>query len=187
MPEVRSLDIKYPPAASGKISGRSSVRYAGIIMMLMPLIVSACSTILTPTFGVRQGQLTPCPPRRDCISSQEANPSRHIAPLTYTSTRQQARSDLLIAINAAGHARIVSSHLNYIRVQYPITIKTNRSSEYYYQPENAVDEVEFYLEPGEHVIEMRSIARLGLLDIGANRARLEKISTAFDSLQQRHE
>lgn len=153
-------------------------------MLLLALFMSSCSTILTPTYGVRQGQLAACPPQRDCVSSQDKHGDLYIAPLTYTSTRAQARSDLLIAVTVVGQGRIVSNHRNYIRIEYPIADKTD--SEYYYQPENAVDDVEFYLEPNKHVIEMRSIARLGLLDIGANRARLEKIRLAFNELQQRH-
>jgi uncharacterized protein (DUF1499 family) len=159
---------------------------SGILLVVVGLATNGCSTILTPTFGVRQGQLAPCPPQRDCVSSQETDPKLHIAPLVYSSTRDQARSDLLIAATVVGQGRIVSNHRNYIRIEYPITDKAETASEYYYQPENAVDDVEFYLEPNQHVIEMRSIARLGLFDIGANRARLEQVRAAFNELQQRH-
>ena len=155
-------------------------------MLPVVLAVSGCSTILTPTFGVRQGQLASCPTQRDCVSSQDSDPKLHIEPLAYTSTRNQARSDLLIAATVVGHGRIVSNHRNYIRIEYPITDNSDKNSEYYYQPENAVDDVEFYLNPDKHVIEMRSIARLGLFDIGANRARLEQIRAAFAELQHRH-
>jgi uncharacterized protein (DUF1499 family) len=48
-----------------------------------------------------------------------------------------------------------------------------------------VDEVEFYLSPATHDIQLRSIARLGLFDVGANRERLEKIRAVFDVLQNR--
>jgi uncharacterized protein (DUF1499 family) len=158
----------------------------GILMLLAMLTVSGCSTILTPTFGVREGQLATCPAQRDCLSSQDSDPNLYIAPLAYSSTRDQARSDLLIAVTVVGQGRIVSNHRNYIRIEYPITDKSEATSEYYYQPENAVDDVEFYLDPNKHVIEMRSIARLGLFDIGTNRARLEQIRSAFTELQQRH-
>jgi uncharacterized protein (DUF1499 family) len=158
----------------------------GVLVLFVAAALSACSTILTPTFGVRQGELASCPPQRDCISTQDDDPNLHIAPLVYTSTREQARSDLLIAATVVGHGRIVSNHRNYLRIEYPITDTAEHASEYYYQPENAVDDVEFYLDPNRRVIEMRSIARLGLFGIGANRARLEQIRSAFAELQQRH-
>ncbi|MGH8284039.1 MAG: DUF1499 domain-containing protein [Gammaproteobacteria bacterium] len=162
------------------------MRFTAITSALMLLVFSACSTILTPTYGVRQGQLSPCPQNRDCVSTRDTDPSLYIEPLVYTSTRDQARNDLLIAITVVGQAHIVSNHSNYIRVEYPIANRSERASEYYYQPENAVDDVEFYLVPTSHMIEMRSIARLGLFDIGANRARLEKIRAAFADLQRQH-
>lgn len=160
--------------------------YRFLILLAMLTTASACSTVLAPDFGVRQGRLASCPPRRDCVSSQDRDPDRYIAPLAYSSSRQQARSDLLAAIAAVGEVRIVSNHRNYLRVQYPTASRTDHASQYYYQPENAVDEVEFYLLPDRHLIEMRSIARLGLLDIGANRSRLEKLRAAFEALQRAH-
>ena len=105
-----------------------------ILLVLLALIMGGCSTILTPTYGVRQGQLAVCPAQRDCISSQDKDPNLYIAPLAYTGSRAQARSDLLIAVTVAGQGRIVSNHRNYIRIEYPITDKSN--TEYFYQPEN---------------------------------------------------
>lgn len=164
------------------------MRYASMVSIIATLLlVGGCTPVLTPTFGLRQGELAPCPGRRDCVSTQDKQPRLHIRPLTYTSTQALARSDLLIAISVVGESRIVSNHRNYLRVEYPIAIRSRQSAEYYYQPANAVDDVEFYLVPGKHVIEMRSIAKLGLLDLGANRARLERIRATFETLQQQHD
>ncbi|MGB9428677.1 MAG: DUF1499 domain-containing protein [Gammaproteobacteria bacterium] len=162
------------------------MRHAGIVLVFVMLALGACSTILTPTFGVREGQLAACPTNRDCLSTQDNNTGLYIAPLVYTGSHAQARSDLLTAVNAVGQGRIVSNHRNYIRIEYPIVGRSEHASEYYYQPENAVDDVEFYLDPERRIIEMRSIARLGLFDVGANRARLEQIRAAFNKLQQSH-
>lgn len=162
------------------------MRWTGPGLLIVVLLTSACTTVLTPMYGVREGKLAPCPPHSDCLSSQDQNPALHIAPLVFTSNRQQARNDLLIAINAVGHGQIVSNHLNYLRVAYSIANVADHASQYFYQPEDAVDDVEFYIVPGRQIIEMRSVARLGLFDVGANRARLEKIRAAFAELQQYH-
>lgn len=161
---------------------------AGAIIPLcvVPLLLGACTTILTPTYGVREGQLPACPLHRDCVSSSDTDPAVYIAPLAYTSTPAKAWSDLLLAIKAAGQARIVSNHHNYLRIEYPINSPADQASEYYYQPEEDMDDVEFYLVPHQHVIEMRSIAQLGLFDVGANRARLEQIRSVFEKLQLSH-
>lgn len=38
-----------------------------------------------------------------------------------------------------------------------------------------VDDVEFYLDPNENVIHVRSASRLGKSDLGVNRKRVEEI------------
>ncbi len=152
--------------------------------MLASLAVSACTTITSPEYGVREGRFAACPTNQDCVSSQEQDPKLHIEPLQYSSDRETAHNQLVAALNAVGSARIVSNHRSYIRVEYPAAGRDQRSSTYYYQPASAVDEVEFYLPAENHSIEMRSVGKLGLLENGATRERLERIRTAFDALQK---
>ena len=152
--------------------------------MMASLAVSACTTIVSPDYGVREGQFAPCPANQDCVSSQEQDTKLYIAPLEYVSDRDTAHNQLVAALNAVGTARIVSNHRSYIRVEYPAAGRDQRSSTYYYQPASAVDEVEFYLPADNHKIEMRSVGKLGLLENGATRERLERIRTAFDALQK---
>ena len=45
-----------------------------------------------------------------------------------------------------------------------------------------VDDLEFWLNPTQAVIEVRSASRLGREDFGANRARLERIRLAYQNL-----
>ena len=160
----------------------SSVRF----WIAVPLVglAAACTTILSPDYGVREGRFAPCPANQDCVSSQEQDPKVYIAPLDYVTSRDVAHDQLVAAINAAGAARIVSNHRSYIRVEYPAAGHDQRSSTYYYQPADAVDEVEFYLAPNTQVIEMRSVGRLGLLEDGGTRERLERIRAAFEALQK---
>lgn len=153
-----------------------------------PLALCACTTIVSPDYGVREGRFAPCPANQDCVSSQEEDTKLHIDPLQYTTSRDVAHDQLIAAISAAasaaGAARIVSNHPSYIRVEYPAAGQEQRKSAYYYQPSRAVDEVEFYLAPGTQLIEMRSVGKLGLLESGGTRERLERIRTAFDALQK---
>ena len=151
---------------------------------LASLALTACITIVTPDYGVREGRFAPCPATQDCVSSQEQDPKLFIEPLHYTSNRDTAHDQLVAAINAAGAARIVSNHPSYIRVEYPAAGQEQRSSTHYYQPASAVDEVEFYLPSERHDVELRSVGKLGLMENGAARERLERIRSAFDALQK---
>lgn len=153
-----------------------------------PLALCACATIVSPDYGVREGRFAPCPANQDCVSSQEEDSKLHIDPLQYTTSRDVAHDQLIAAISAAssaaGAARIVSNHPSYIRVEYPAAGLEQRSSTHYYQPESAVDEVEFYLPSDRHDVELRSVGKLGLMESGAARERLERIRSAFDALQK---
>ncbi len=42
-----------------------------------------------------------------------------------------------------------------------------------------VDDVEFLIDPGHHLIHMRSASRTGYSDLGVNRRRVERIRRAF--------
>ncbi len=148
------------------------------------LALAGCNTVVAPDYGVREGRFAPCPADRDCVSSQETDPKLHIDALAYDSDRDKAHDDLITAINAAGTARIASNHRNYVRVEYPAVARDQRKTSSYYQPENAVDEVEFYLAPGTHAIDVRSVGKLGLLENGGTRDRIEKIRALFTRLQQ---
>jgi uncharacterized protein (DUF1499 family) len=155
------------------------------------LSLAGCTSIVSPDYGVREGHLAPCPANKDCISTQDTDPKLYIAPMEYViitgdsqATRDKAHADLVSAINAVGPGRIVSNHRNYIRVEYPAAGHEQRSDAYYYQPDEAVDEVEFYLPPTGHSIEMRSVGKLGLMNNDDTRERLEKIRMLFLKLQK---
>lgn len=146
--------------------------------------LTACTTIVSPDYGVREGRFPPCPANQDCVSSQEQDPKLYIEPLHYNSNRSEAHDQLVAVIDATGAARIVSNHPSYIRAEYPAAGQQQRSSTNYYQPASAVDEVEFYLPADRHVIELRSFGKLGLMESGAARERLERIRAAFEAAQQ---
>ena len=163
------------------------------LLSVLPLALGGCNGALSPDYGVREGKFPPCPANQDCVSSQEQDPKLYIAPLHYAPShnnarddRDQAHADLVAAINAAGTARIVSNHRNYIRVEYPAASHDQRNTDYYYQPDKAVDEAQFYLSPTDFSVEMFSVGKLGLLESGDSRERLEKVRAYFDKLQQQH-
>jgi len=161
------------------------------LLAALPLALAGCTGTLAPDYGVREGKFPPCPVNQDCVSSQEQDPKLFIEPLHYKPTRNdaqadrdQAHADLVAAINAAGTARIVSNHRHYIRVEYPAATHDQRNTSYYYQPESAVDEAQFYLSPNDYTVQMFSVGKLGLLESGDSRDRLERIRAYFDKLQQ---
>jgi uncharacterized protein (DUF1499 family) len=163
------------------------------VLVTVSSALCACHGPLAPDYGPREGKFPACQENQDCVSSQETDPKLYIAPLHYQPShndaqadRDQAHADLIAAINAAGTARIVSNHRHYVRVDYPAATQDQSKTAYYYQSEQAVDEAQFYLSPNSYGIEMYSVGKLGLMENGASRDRLERIRAYFDKLQQQH-
>ncbi|HEV2609282.1 MAG TPA: DUF1499 domain-containing protein [Noviherbaspirillum sp.] len=124
--------------------------------------------------GVRNGMLKP--PGADAqnvVSSQAAmhphRPDHVIAPLRISSDAATAFAKLERIVRGMEGASVVVSEPHYLRAAF-------RSKWLRF-----VDDVEFFLDPHEGVIHMRSASRLGRRDFGVNRARLEAVRTAFDA------
>jgi uncharacterized protein (DUF1499 family) len=148
------------------------------------LMLGACASVQQPEYGISAGTLYPCPKSRACVSSQETDPELRVEPLKFTSEWRDARMDLIAAINSFAGVRIVSSHRNYLRAEFPSkAMKNNDGNEFYFAARMGMDDLEFYFDQSERVIHMRSASRLGLLDLGENRERVEALRKSFDALQ----
>ena len=153
-------------------------------LFVLAAAAAGCASVVQPQYGISGGVLYPCPESRACVSSQDADAKRKVEPLTYTSDRRDARSDLIAAINSFAGVRIVSSHRNYLRAEFPSKALKNQSAdEFYFAARAGVDDVELWFPPNENVIHVRSAARLGLLDSGENRERVDLLRAKFAALQ----
>ena len=127
--------------------------------------------------GVQAERLKAPSLTRNSVSSQAALHPDHpqfsyaqIAPLPLLGTPQDSMALLQRALATEPGVRIVTSNESYVRA----TATT--------QWMGFVDDLEFWLNPTQAVIEVRSASRLGREDFGANRARLERIRLAYQNL-----
>ncbi len=108
--------------------------------------------------GVKDGKLAPCPGTPNCVNSQSDNPQSKIEPLPAV-----AIADLKKVIEGMEGAKIIEQTDNYLYAEFKTKLM------------GFVDDVEFYLDPNENVIHVRSASRLGKSDLGVNRKRIESI------------
>jgi uncharacterized protein (DUF1499 family) len=113
--------------------------------------------------GVKDGRLKLAPRSPNAVSSQADDVQHKIAPLSYQTTPAQAMEALAKIIQATPRTRIVTRSDDYLYAEYESALM------------GYVDDVEFYLEPGSKLIQVRSASRLGHSDFGVNRARIEDI------------
>jgi len=118
--------------------------------------------------GVSNGQLAPCPNSPNCVSSQSTDVLHTIAPLTFTSTPEEAIANLKKIIESLPRTKIITESQDYLYAEFKSALL------------GFVDDVEFYLDRNANVIQVRSASRLGQSDLGVNRKRIETIRAKFN-------
>ena len=126
--------------------------------------------------GVTHGKLQPPSLTPNSVSSQSAlypeHPQREnaeIAPLNYTGDGNAAMSQLALILKSTEHTTVVTVHPDYIYAQSTTALL------------KFTDDLEFWLDSQNAVIQVRSASRLGRKDFGVNRARIEAIRARFAS------
>ncbi len=119
--------------------------------------------------GVTNGRLAPCPASPNCVSSQADDQDHRAEPLTLHGSASTALLRLKAVLSREPRVRIVSESGNYLHLEATSLLF------------RFVDDVEFYMDEAAGVIHFRSASRVGYSDLGANRARMERIRAAWDA------
>ena len=124
--------------------------------------------------GVQQGKLKGLSPTANSVSSQADLYPNHpqrtyasIAPLTVRTDGPGTIARIKGIVEGMEGAKIITAAPDYLYAQY-----TTRLMKY-------VDDVEFWFDPGNNVIQVRSASRLGESDLGVNRKRVEAVRAAL--------
>ncbi|AMJ94363.1 hypothetical protein AVL56_08630 [Alteromonas stellipolaris] len=139
-----------------------------LYLLLCSLPLVGCS-VTPPELGVSGEALQDCPITPNCISSMD-NSSHDMAPILFNGSMAEAKGKLVSIINSLPRTTIVEERDNYVRVEF-------RS-----QLIGFVDDVEFLLsqKTGEKTqIDFRSASRLGISDLGVNKARMKNVTALF--------
>ena len=124
--------------------------------------------------GVRDGRLKPPSDNKNSVSSQAAlypdHPQRNhaaIAPLALQGDGPATLARIKTIVAGMAGAKLVRSDADYLYVQF-----TSRVLKF-------VDDSEFWFDPVNKVIQVRSASRIGRDDLGVNRSRVEAIRAAL--------
>jgi uncharacterized protein (DUF1499 family) len=126
--------------------------------------------------GVTAGKLQPPSLNPNSVSSQAALYPEHpqkdyasISPLNYSGDGSAAMSRLALLLKNQKGTALVTTQPDYIYAQSTTALL------------KFTDDVEFWLDSQNSVIQVRSASRLGRKDFGVNRARIEAIRAQFSS------
>ena len=118
--------------------------------------------------GVENGRLTPCPDSPNCVSTQANDEEHGIDPIPYAGETAVAHDKILTILNDDPSFTIISQTPTYIHAEA-------RSNLWRF-----IDDVEFFFDEADSLIQFRSASRLGYGDGGVNRRRMETIRTEFE-------
>ena len=114
--------------------------------------------------------LAPCPKSPNCVNSQADDRAHFTEPLRFTGEAPQAWKRLQSILITESRLTIVEDTGGYLHAEA-------RSLVFRF-----IDDVEFLLDSGAGLIQVRSASRVGYSDFGVNRRRVERIRKAFNEL-----
>ena len=117
--------------------------------------------------GLIDGKLNACPESPNCVSSESLDEQHQVAPLPFSGSAGEAVQRVIEVVGAMPRTQLISQKNNYLHFEC-------RSRLFRF-----VDDLEFYVDPERHVIQVRSASRVGYSDLGVNRDRVNNITEAF--------
>ena len=120
----------------------------------------------------RPDKFSPCPDSPNCVSTQSMDKARFIEPLHYTGSLADARQKLFDILENTKRVRVMKVETDYVHAEF-------RSSIFQF-----IADLEVYFPPDQAIIHVKSASRKGHYDFGANRRRVERLRSRFESLAQ---
>ena len=118
--------------------------------------------------GENLKMMMPCPSTPNCVSSIDRDRKHFIEPLHYKGSTEDAQNRLLEVLFSLKRTRVVTFEESYIHAESVSAIM------------RFVDDVEFYFDDRQKLIQVKSASRVGYSDLGVNRRRIEKIRKLFN-------
>ncbi|MDA8141878.1 MAG: DUF1499 domain-containing protein [Desulfobacteraceae bacterium] len=138
-----------------------------IFGFVMPLL-TACASASGP---FKPGPLRKCPDSPNCVSSADDRSTHQVAPLTYQGDWLSARQRLEKLLGQIPRTQVKEVNERYLRAECRSRIF------------GFVDDLEFYFDPAQPLIQVRSASRTGYSDLGVNRKRVEMIRRMWEKVK----
>ena len=138
-----------------------------VIILCCGLVSVSCAAEKSASPGMPEAGLIACPDSPNCVSSDAQDEKHHIAPLTFSIPAAEAWQLLKEQVAKLPRTVVVTDKPGYLHAEC-------RSAVFGF-----VDDLEFQLRAAQGVIAVRSAARTGYYDFGANRQRIEELRAAL--------
>ena len=142
------------------------------LSMVVLIALSSCASSSSPaqsSFDPATGQFAPCPDSPNCVSTAASDEEHAIEPYAFDDSVADAKARMVAIVNEMPRTKIVGETENYLHVEF-------RSRIFRF-----VDDVEFFFDEADSLVQFRSASRTGYSDMGVNRKRMEEIRTSFEA------
>lgn len=122
----------------------------------------SCGGERPANLGISDGELAPCPPTPNCVSSDATGQTHAVEALVLVGT-PEAWPTIRDAVEELPRTSVIEETDGYLHAEC-------RSAVFGF-----VDDLELHLRPGDGVVAVRSASRVGRGDLGVNRRRVEEL------------
>ena len=140
---------------------RSTTIY--ILSLVLALCGNGCSASKISQSDSENQRLADCPNWPNCVSSEAQDAKHAIAPLILTSDPKATWEAVVNVVDQLPRSTIVEATHRYLHVACKSRLF------------RFIDDLELLLNPVTGVVAIRSAARVGKLDLGVNRRRVEAL------------
>lgn len=145
-----------------------ALKIIAVIIVLLALQMFIKNSKTPSNLGVKDGKLAPVPKSPNAVSSQCDNPEKKVDPIPFISDLDKSKESIKSALKSYGGIEIIKEDDNYIHA-----ISTTKTMKY-------KDDLEFYFDVENKIIQFRSASRVGYSDRGLNRDRYNKMLNLLD-------
>jgi len=137
--------------------------FHAMVVLAGSALLAGCHGARPASLGIRQGRLAHCPSSSNCVSSLADDDMHRIAPLPFSGAAAAAIGRIEGIVRSLPRTSVVTATETYLHAEF-------RSAVFRF-----VDDAEFYADESAGMIQVRSASRVGSLDLGVNRKRIEDI------------
>jgi uncharacterized protein (DUF1499 family) len=123
----------------------------------------------TPDAAAAPPTLRPCPSSPNCVSSLSADPARRVDPFPLKIPSAETMARLEQCVRSFPRTTVAVRTGDYLQAAFRTFL-------------GFVDDVEFLIDDGRGVVQVRSASRLGYWDLGVNRKRVEALRRIYMEL-----
>jgi uncharacterized protein (DUF1499 family) len=142
------------------------IALAGVVVVIVSILLGlAWTSARPPRSAAAPGRLAPCPSSPNCVcSTADPDDAEHfVEPIAAHGSAEGTLRRIRDLIESDARARIVESTDGSLHAVFTTPWLRFR------------DDVEFLVDPERDVVHVRSASRVGHSDLGANRARVERL------------